>query len=121
MDLNMVNTPQTIDAIAHMLNKAFPLADGYPTVERAIAEVLESLEEGKISLVALDEFGEVLGWVGAIEQYNGCAYELHPLVIREDGRGKGIGKLLVDTLEQRVSELGAMTMYLGTDDVDGGT
>lgn len=121
VELSKVNTIDLIQELAVIVNQAFPGADGYPTVEIAQAEVLESLAEGRISLVALDEQGKVAGWIGAIESYNGNCYELHPLVVRQDLRGRGIGKLLVETLEERVKGLGAMTIYLGTDDVDNGT
>ncbi|KAF0193743.1 MAG: aminoglycoside 6'-N-acetyltransferase [Bacillota bacterium] len=119
--LSKVNKIEIIQELAVIVNQAFPGPDGYPTLEIARVEVLESLGEERVSLVAIDEQGKVAGWIGAIETYKGNAYELHPLVVREDQRGKGIGKLLVEALEERVRELGAMTMYLGTDDVDNGT
>lgn len=100
---------------------AFPGADGYPTMESARTEVVEACEEGRINFVALNELGDIVGWIGGIETYNGNVYELHPLVIREDSRGHNLGTLLVEKLEQRVRELGALTIYLGTDDVSNGT
>ena len=121
VDLSKVNTTEVVQQLAAIVTQAFPGADGYPTLEIAQAEVMESLAEGRISLVALDEHGKVAGWIGAIEAYNGNCYELHPLVVRRDLRGQGIGRMLVETLEERVKGLGAMTIYLGTDDVDNGT
>lgn len=44
------------------------------------------------------------------------AWELHRLVVREDARRQGIGRALVAALETRLSALGVLTLYLGTDD-----
>jgi aminoglycoside 6'-N-acetyltransferase I len=67
------------------------------------------------------EDGTVLGWIGAICQYDGHAWELHPLVVHLDRQGQGIGRALVADLECLVRERGATTLYLGTDDEDGAT
>lgn len=88
---------------------------GYPTFEAALDEVRESFEPGRISRVALDDDGSVLGWIGGIPQYS-HAWELHPLVVRGDRQRQGIGAALVRDLEARVRERGAITLYLGTDD-----
>jgi len=84
----------------------------------ALAEVQESFGADRISRIAVDDAGAVLGWVGGIKQYNGNVWELHPLVVRSDCRGKGIGRSLVADLEDRVRERGGLTLWLGTDDED---
>jgi aminoglycoside 6'-N-acetyltransferase I len=105
-----------IDQIAALLMAAFP--DWKASIDDTREEVRESFQPNHISLVARS--GEdILGWVGAIPVYD-YAWELHPLVVREDTRGMGIGKALVAALEERVRERGALTLYLGTDD-DGPT
>ena len=43
--------------------------------------------------------------------------ELHPLVVRPEVRRRGIGRALVADLETRIRERGAMTLWLGSDDV----
>jgi aminoglycoside 6'-N-acetyltransferase I len=45
-------------------------------------------------------------------------WELHPLVVRSDCRGKGIGRLLVADLEAQVKDRGCLTILVGTDDED---
>jgi aminoglycoside 6'-N-acetyltransferase I len=45
-------------------------------------------------------------------------WELHPLVVRSERQGEGIGRALVQDLEALVRERGAQTLWLGTDDED---
>lgn len=89
----------------------------YNTLEDAYEEVQESLGADRISRVALDDDGTVLGWVGGQHSY-ARVWELHPLVVRGDRRREGIGRALVLDLEDRVRERGALTLMLGTDDED---
>ncbi|MBV7335928.1 GNAT family N-acetyltransferase [Chloroflexi bacterium TSY] len=97
-----------------------PSPSWIPDIETALAEIQESFEEGKISIIALDEQDLVLGWVGANHSY-AKVWELHPLVVRLSHQGRGIGRLLVQELERRVREKGAVTLRLGTDDLVGTT
>jgi aminoglycoside 6'-N-acetyltransferase I len=107
--------PADADAVeqaAWLLHEAFP--HWTTTIQEARDEVAEALEPDRLCLVARS--GEwVLGWVGAIPEYS-HAWELHPLVVRADVRGQGIGRALVTALEARLRERGALTLYLGTDD-----
>jgi aminoglycoside 6'-N-acetyltransferase I len=64
----------------------------WPDLESALEEVRESFAAGRISRVALDEDGTVLGWVAGISQYRGHVWELHSLVVRVSLQGKGIGR-----------------------------
>jgi len=84
----------------------------------ALQEVHKSFQQGRISRVAVDEDGTVLGWIGGISEYKGNAWELHPLVVRSDRQRQGIGRALVTDLEERVRERGGYTIFLGTDDED---
>ncbi len=95
--------------------------DAWPDMQAALEEVRESLGGGRISRVAVDERGAVLGWIGGIPSYGGNVWELHPLVVRPDLQRRGIGRALVADLESRVRERGALTLWLGTDDEDGMT
>jgi aminoglycoside 6'-N-acetyltransferase I len=104
-----------VDAIAQaatLLVEAFP--HWVPTIEMAREEVMEALETDRICLVARAD-DQILGWIGAIREYS-HAWELHPLVVRQDARRMGVGASLVRALEERVREAGALTLYLGTDD-----
>jgi GNAT superfamily N-acetyltransferase len=88
----------------------------WTTQEAARLEVEESLRDGRISRVAVEDGGTVVGWIGGIPAYDGHAWELHPLVVRRDRRGRGIGRELVRDFEQQVQRRNGLTIYLGTDD-----
>ncbi len=92
--------------------------EAWPDLETAVEEVRESFAAGRISRVAQDEDGTVLGWIGGISQYHGHVWELHPLVVRASQQGQGIGRTLVADLEKRVKERGGLIITLGTDDVN---
>jgi aminoglycoside 6'-N-acetyltransferase I len=118
-------TPDDQDAIqqvAQILVDGFRehWPDAWATLEEALEEVEESFEEGKISRIAVDNDGTVLGWIGAQPTY-AEVWELHPLVVRVNQQGKGVGRALVADLEEIVRAKGAMTLMLGSDDQDGMT
>jgi aminoglycoside 6'-N-acetyltransferase I len=101
-----------IEQAAALLVGAFPRWTA--TLDAARDEVAEVLRPGHVCLTA--KTGKsVLGWIGAIPSYS-HAWELHPLVVREDVRGRSIGRALVAALEEQVRLRGALTLYLGTDD-----
>ena len=118
-----VDDEHAIHEVAALLVEAFATnwPEAWPDLESAIEEVRESFAEGRLSRVALDEDGTVLGWVGGISQYRGHVWELHPLVVRVNAQGKGIGRALVTDLEECVKERGGLTIILGSDDVTGQT
>ena len=88
----------------------------WTTLESALDEVSESLGEDRISRITIDENSNVLGWIGGIKEYGGNVWELHPLVVRRDCRGKGVGRALVEDFEKQVKIRGGHTIRLGTDD-----
>lgn len=95
--------------------------DAWPDIAAAREEVAEALADGgRIARIAVAG-GTVLGWVGGMPMYDGRVWELHPLVVHVDHRGRGIGRALVADLEARVRERGGLTVYLGTDDEAGMT
>ena len=82
----------------------------------ALNEVQECLDPERILRVAVDDNGNVLGWIGALTEYNGNAWELHPLVVDPQHQGQGIGRALVNDLEEQIKQRGGISIYLGTDD-----
>lgn len=115
--------PALLNAVADVLVDGFTGtgAEVWQTREDALETVVESLEEDRISRVALDADGTVLGWIGAVSTYDGWVWEIHPLVVRRNCQGRGVGRALVHDLEQQVRARGGMTVCLGTDDENGRT
>ena len=108
----------TVEACAALLVEGFQRdwPDAWPDLAAAREEVLECAVEGWLARVARDDDGRVLGWIGGRPDY-GLVWELHPLVVRADRRGEGIGRALVADLERLVAARGAVTLRLGSDDV----
>lgn len=100
---------------------AASLPAGWPDMDSARAEVTESVGPERISRIALGERGAVIGWVAARPEYAGRVWELHPLVVHPAHRRQGVGRALVEDLEAHVRARGGLTLWLGTDDEDGGT
>jgi aminoglycoside 6'-N-acetyltransferase I len=111
---------KAIEEIAGLLLEEFQehWPDAWETIEAAHQEVRESLGEARISRIAIDRQGSVLGWIGGISQYDGNIWELHPLVVRSRYQNRGIGRALVADLEQQVKAKGGLTLWVGTDDED---
>ncbi|WP_026478224.1 GNAT family N-acetyltransferase [Alkaliphilus transvaalensis] len=86
------------------------------TLEEAVLEVKASLESNRISRIAVNDQGDLIGWIAGIKQYDGNVWEMHPLVVKKSWQGKGIGRLLVKDFERKVLEEGGITVLLGTDD-----
>ena len=106
-----------IEQAAQLLFTAFrSRSAAWSDIDSARAEVLESLAPGNVSRIAIDDAGEVLGWIGGQPQYDGLVWELHPLVVSPAVRRRGIGRALVENLEASVAERGALTLWLGSDD-----
>jgi aminoglycoside 6'-N-acetyltransferase I len=108
---------QKIEQAAHLLNEEFKTTapTAWTTLEDAHEEVLESFRPNQISKVAIDDAGDVVGWIGGKPQY-AKVWELHPLVVRGNCQGQGIGRALVAELEKVVKARGGLTILLGSDD-----
>jgi len=92
--------------------------NAWPDLDSALEEVRESFGENRINRIAVDQDGNSLGWIGAIKEYDGHAWQLHPLVVHPLHQERGIGRALVQDLEAIIRQLGGTTIYLGTDDED---
>lgn len=112
--------PEVIQQVAQLLVAGFNThwPNAWPNIEAALSEVQKSLEPGRISRIAVDEQGQILGWIGGIREYEGHAWQLHPLVVHPDFQESGIGRALVNDLEELIRQSGGTTIYLGTDDED---
>jgi aminoglycoside 6'-N-acetyltransferase I len=92
--------------------------EAWPDMDSALKEVREMLSADRICRIALDEKGEVVGWIGGIPEYDGNVWELHPLVVKPDQQQRGIGRALVQDFEAQVKARGGLTIRLGSDDED---
>lgn len=108
-----------VERVAELLAGGF--AHAWTDAGEARAEVARSLGPGRLSRVAVDGADEVIGWIAGIPGYGGRVYELHPLVVRQDRRGSGVGRALVADFERQVRARGGLTVTLGADDEDGET
>jgi aminoglycoside 6'-N-acetyltransferase I len=89
--------------------------DAWPDLDSALQEVDECAALGPVR-VALDDSGSVLGWIGARPDYDGHVWEVHPLVVDETARGRGIGRSLLEDIERLAAEAGVDTLRVGSDD-----
>src|SRR5215475_14484384 len=92
--------------------------DAWPTLENGLKEVYEILETERICRIAVDDDGNLLGIIGGIPTYDGNVWELHPLAVQPKLQGQGIGRALVEDLEEQVRARGGLTITLGSDDED---
>lgn len=122
IDLEPENT-SAIEQAARLLQEEFRDTGclDWLEIEEARAEVIECLDPERLSRIAVDDEGQVLGWIGGIPAYKGKVWELHPLVVRSDRQGTGVGRALVEDLEAHARQAGAWTIWLGSDDENGRT
>lgn len=118
-----IHDRQYIHQAAQILTAAFTehWPNAWPNLDAALEEVSGLSQPDILGRAALDDDGALLGWAAARREYDGHAWELHPLAVRPDQQGRGIGRALVRDLEQQVAKRGGRTLYLGTDDEDGMT
>jgi aminoglycoside 6'-N-acetyltransferase I len=91
-------------------------SESWRSRDEALLSVRESLQQECISRVAVEASGRTAGWIGGRSMYQGRVWELHPLVVRRDCRGQGMGRAMVNDFEEQVRLRGGSTIYLGTDD-----
>ena len=111
---------QAIEQVAALLVEGFKahVPHAWPNLAAALEEVRDSFGETRISRIALDSNGEIVGWIGGLSLYDGNVWEIHPLVVKPDRQGSGIGRHLVCDFEDIVRKRGGLTIWVGTDDED---
>lgn len=121
-DLRAGDEPK-IQQVARLIVEGFKehWPDAWPDLKSALQEVQESLGADRISRIAVGDSNQVLGWIGGIKQYDGNVWELHPLVVRTEFRGQGIGRSLVADLAAEAKNRGGIVLWVGTDDEDNQT
>ena len=115
---------------ASLLVDGFHEPRGWPDLPLARQEVAHVIAQGFARGMICQEGAEgsraaqvLLGWIGGVPNpgYNGNVWELHPMVVREEYRRRGIGRALVAAFEFEAGKRGALTATLGTDDDSGMT
>jgi aminoglycoside 6'-N-acetyltransferase I len=87
----------------------------------ALEEVHESFGEDRLSRIAREDDGRVVGWIGGISPYSGHVWEVHPVAVLPERQRAGVGRLLLEDTERLAAVRGGVTLWLGTDDEDGRT
>jgi aminoglycoside 6'-N-acetyltransferase I len=109
------------EGAARLLHAAFAPLGVWTTIAESRQEVLNSIAPDRISRVAVAGDGTVLGWIGAIREYDGLVWQLHPIVVAEAQRRRGVGRALITDLEELLIAKGALTLWAGSDDLAGET
>ena len=105
------NNLKFIKEAAMLLAKTFPQAYNNSSMD----EMNNILEVERVAVMAIEK-DKLIGFIGAIPQYGNTGWELHPLVVDEQYRGRGVGSALENFLVSQVVHKGGIMMYLGTDD-----
>ena len=111
---------RAIKQVAALLIEGFKAhaPNAWPNMAAALEEVQESFGKDRISRIALDQSGEIVGWIGGLSHYDGNVWEIHPLVVKPSRQGGGIGRRLVRDFEYLVRKRGGLTIWVATDDED---
>ena len=110
-----------VEQAAKLLHSAFSPLGAWTTMAEARQEVVDSIAADRVSRIALAADKAVIGWIGAIRQYDGLVWELHPIVVAEEWRRNGVGRALTGDLEAILAARGALTLWAGSDDLAGET
>ena len=99
---------EPVNALSIQLGYAMP-------IEQTLANIRSVLEtKGHNAFVALHE-NEIIGWIGVAEalQIESAPFcEIRGVIVDENYRGKGIGKLLIEKVKQWGKETGNKTLRL---------
>ena len=106
---------------AEILRETFPWCYGGNEGAQEAKRMCSKKRVGLAAIVQTDQGLCVAGIIGAIPNYGVTGWELHPLAVLTEYRGRGIGKMLVKALENEVTNRGGIMLYLGSDDEFGTT
>jgi aminoglycoside 6'-N-acetyltransferase I len=86
----------------------------WPTYKSALLEVKDCIKKPNICIgICMNDI--LLGWIGLRPMYE-KTWELHPMVIGKEYQSKGLGKILINKLEEQAKKIGIIGIVLGTDD-----
>jgi len=114
--LTLVETPVTAPIAASLLDEYFAQREathpggGY-TVTRP--DPSRFVRPDGLFGVAEDDQGHVVG-CGGVRRLSDVRFEIKHLFVRESARGRGLGRLILEALEQSARELGAEEIVLDT-------
>ncbi|MGD0006108.1 MAG: GNAT family N-acetyltransferase [Anaerolineaceae bacterium] len=125
MDFSITNLASgdeiAIQQTAGVLVAAFPKHLAWSHMEMALKEVIRSISPPGVSRVAQAKTGTILGWIGAVQIYEGRVWEIHPLAVHPACQMCGIGQALVADIEVLARERGELTLWVGADYEDNRT
>lgn len=90
--------------------------EAWSTMAECLKDAKESLDDEKISRIAITDADEVIAWTIGDEIYTGHTWELELLVVRRGSKLKGFGRKMLEDFEQQVLKRGATSVFLGSDD-----
>ena len=101
---------RAIEQVAALLIEGFKAhsPNAWSNMATALEEVRESFGENRISRIALDDNGKIVGWIGGLSHYEGNIWEIHPLVVKPNRQGSGVGRQLVRDFEGLVRKRGGL-------------
>jgi aminoglycoside 6'-N-acetyltransferase I len=106
-----------IEGAARILHAAFSPLGAWATLSDAREEVMQSMSTDRVSRVARANDGQIIGWIGAIREYDGLVWQLHPIVVDKARRRSGVGRALIQDLEAILIARGGVTLWAGSDDL----
>ena len=115
VSLDALDPHQRAEAALVLMRALTPISPAYREIEAATAEVQTFFTDPDRFGFAAVENGYVLGWIGGARGYD-HGWELHPLCVHPTHQRRGIGRLLVRTLEDAARAANICTIYVGADD-----
>lgn len=116
--INLIDNEKQVLECAKLIMKYFK---DFTDLEYTKQFVRGCINPSKISMIAVDNKNNVLGFICGIEQYNAHIWEIQPIAVNEDFHKKGIGTELIKKFEQEVIHRKGTTIILTTADANNET